>query len=43
MKVILNRISDDYLFEAKGGNNVSVLIDNKSDDVVKGASPMELS
>ena len=42
MKVILNRINDDYLFEAKGDNNVSVLIDNKTNDEVKGASPMEL-
>jgi putative redox protein len=42
MKVILNRINDDYLFEAKGANDVAVLIDNKTDDVVKGAGPMEL-
>ena len=42
MKVTLNRINEDYLFEAKGDNNVSVLIDNKTDDVAKGASPMEL-
>jgi len=42
MKVILNRINDDYLFEAKGNTNVSVFIDNKTDDQVKGASPMEL-
>ena len=42
MKVILNRINDDYLFEAKGANDVSVLIDNKTNDVAKGASPMEL-
>ena len=42
MKVTLNRINEDYLFEGKGPNNVSVLIDNKTNDVVKGASPMEL-
>lgn len=42
MKVILNRINDDYLFEGIGENKVSVLIDNKTSDVVKGASPMEL-
>ena len=42
MKVILNRLNDDYLFEAKGANEVSVLIDNKTDDIAKGASPMEL-
>lgn len=42
MKVFLNRQNDDYLFEAKGASNVSVFIDNKTNDVVKGASPMEL-
>lgn len=42
MKVVLNRINDDYLFEAKGPNNVVVSIDNKANDVVQGASPMEL-
>ena len=42
MKVILNRLNDDYLFEAKGANEVSVLIDNKTDEIAKGASPMEL-
>jgi putative redox protein len=42
MKVTLNRINEDYLFEAKGANDVSVLIDNKTNDVAKGASPMEL-
>ncbi|PKA82403.1 putative redox protein [Ulvibacter sp. MAR_2010_11] len=42
MKVTLNRINDDYLFEAIGANDVPVLIDNKTNDVVKGASPMEL-
>ena len=42
MKVILNRINDDYLFEAKGDSNVAVSIDNKTNDVVNGASPMEL-
>jgi len=42
MKVTLDRINKDFLFEAKGGNNVSVFIDNKTNEVVKGASPMEL-
>jgi len=42
MKVTLNRINEDYLFDAKGANDVSVLIDNKTNDEVKGASPMEL-
>lgn len=42
MKVTLNRINDNFLFEAKGPNNVSVHIDNKTEDTVQGASPMEL-
>lgn len=42
MKVTLNRINDDYLFEGKGDNKVAVLIDNKTNDIVMGASPMEL-
>ncbi len=42
MKVNLERINDNYLFEAKGASNISVLIDNKTDDIPKGSSPMEL-
>lgn len=42
MKVTLNRINDDYLFEAKGVANASVIIDNVSEPNSKGASPMEL-
>lgn len=42
MKVTLDRLNDDYLFEAKGNNNVAVHIDSKTNDEVKGASPMEL-
>lgn len=42
MKVTLDRINDDYLFEAKGQTGVPVLIDNSSEEEVKGASPMEL-
>lgn len=42
MKVTLDRRNDDFLFEAKGASNVSVHIDNKTNDVVHGASPMEL-
>ncbi|MDN3724370.1 OsmC family protein [Aequorivita sp. SDUM287046] len=42
MKVSLNRINDNYLFEAKGASGVSVFIDNKTDEPSKGASPMEL-
>ena len=30
MKVTLNRINEDYLLEGKGHNNISVLIDNKT-------------
>jgi len=42
MKVQLVRINDNYLFEAKGASGVPVLIDNKTDEPSKGASPMEL-
>ena len=42
MKVTLNRINDNFLFEAKGESDVSVYIDSKTDGVTKGASPMEL-
>ncbi|MBT0606670.1 OsmC family protein [Aequorivita echinoideorum] len=42
MKVSLNRINGNYLFEAKGASEVPVLIDNKTDEPSKGASPMEL-
>ena len=42
MKVTLDRLNNDYLFEAKGASNVPVFIDNKTGDEVKGASPMEL-
>jgi len=42
MKVSLERINNDYLFEGKGPNNISVAIDSKINDEVQGASPMEL-
>ena len=42
MKVTLERINDNYLFEAKGASGIPVLIDNKVNDVVNGSSPMEL-
>jgi putative redox protein len=42
MKVTLDRINDDYLLEAKGPNNITVLIDNKTEQEVRGAGPMEL-
>ena len=44
MKVFLERINNDYLFEVKNKNGHKVLLDNssKTSDKVKGASPMEL-
>ncbi len=42
MKVTLDRINDDFLFEAKGNSGVAVHIDSKVNDEVNGASPMEL-
>ena len=44
MKVTLNRINQDYLFEVTNDNGHKVLLDNKFKDEgrVKGISPMEL-
>jgi len=42
MKVSINRINDNYLFEAKGASGVPVLMDNSGEADPKGASPMEL-
>jgi len=42
MKVTLDRINGDYLFEAKGPTGASVFIDNAPKGEAKGASPMEL-
>src|SRR5690606_28652446 len=42
MKVKLQRLNNNYLFEAKGASGVPVLIDNKTEEPSKGASPMEL-
>jgi len=42
MKVTLDRINDNFLFDAKGNSGVSVFIDSKVEDEVNGASPMEL-
>lgn len=42
MKVTLERKNNEYLFEAKGASGVPVLIDSKTDEPSKGASPMEL-
>jgi len=42
MKVTLERINENYLFEGKGESGVPIYVDNKVDGVSKGASPMEL-
>ncbi len=44
MKVFLERINNDYLFEVKNKNGHKVLLDNSSkiSGKVQGASPMEL-
>lgn len=42
MRVTLDRLNDDYLFEARGSAGVPVFLDNSSGEEVKGASPMEL-
>ncbi len=44
MKVVLERINDNYLFEANSSNNLQVLMDNKSkkEGKVEGISPMEV-
>ena len=44
MKVSLERINEDYLFEVSNENGQSVLLDNKSKEKgeVQGISPMEL-
>ena len=40
MKVTLNRVNQDYLFEVTNDNGHKVLLDNKSKE--EGISPMEL-
>ena len=44
MKVKLNRVNQDYLFEVTNDNGHKVLLDNKSkkEGKVEGISPMEL-
>jgi|TARA_B110000438_G_scaffold303643_1_gene366198 putative redox protein len=44
MKVLLERINNDYLFEVANSNGHRVLLDNnsKTEGSVKGISPMEL-
>lgn len=41
MKITLNRISDDYLFECTNAQGNSILLDNTSQPGAKGVSPME--
>ncbi|WP_300674231.1 OsmC family protein [Soonwooa sp.] len=41
MKIQLNRINDDYLFECSNQNGHSILIDNTSQEGATGVSPME--
>lgn len=42
LNVTLERVNEDYLFEAKGRMGVPIPIDNITVDGAKGASPMEL-
>ncbi len=42
MKIWLKRINDNYLFETKNERGDVVLMDNKSEEEPKGASPMDL-
>ncbi|WP_304343319.1 OsmC family protein [Chryseobacterium koreense] len=41
MKILLNRINDDYLFECTNSVGNSILLDNTSEPGAKGVSPME--
>lgn len=41
MKITLNRINDDYLFECKNAAGNTLLLDNTSQEGAKGVSPME--
>lgn len=41
MKISLNRINDDYLFECTNAAGNSILLDNTSQPDAKGVSPME--
>lgn len=41
MKITLNRINDDYLFECTNTHGNSILLDNTSEPGAKGVSPME--
>lgn len=41
MKITLNRLNGDYLFECKNAAGNSILLDNTSQVDAKGVSPME--
>lgn len=41
MKITLNRINDDFLFECKNASGNTILLDNTSKENAKGVSPME--
>ena len=41
MKITLNRINDDYLFECTNAQGNSILLDNTSQPGAQGVSPME--
>lgn len=41
MKISLNRINDEYLFECTNAAGNSILLDNTSQPDAKGVSPME--
>lgn len=41
MKITLNRLNDDYLFECTNSAGNSILLDNTSQHNAKGVSPME--
>lgn len=41
MKITLNRINDDYLFECKNSTGNIVILDNIRNQNAKGVSPME--
>ncbi len=41
MKITLNRINDDYLFQCTNAQGNSILLDNTTQPAAKGVSPME--
>ena len=41
MKITLNRINDDFLFECANENGQKILLNNIGEDKNNGVSPME--